>query len=247
MIKLKINRYIQDPSHCAVAACASAANFYNNEINYEKTKEIAKNKVQKKLEEGLDSGEIGRLLNNLGFYKVTLITTNLTIFDYSWVNYKRKRLIETLHDACPKMNSEVKNDAKSIYKWLKNSYFDNNIIIDYNFGKYIRNFLNKCKPIVICFNWNMFFKFPKLKNKTPDCIKGNTDDHAIVIYGYHKKGVLVCDSHNEYYKYRLKRFKNGFYSMSWENLMTVIGGATGGGGDIFLPEDYNKELVQFNK
>ena len=70
MRKLKINRYKQLPGHCAVASCAAVANYYNKNITYESTQDVAKENVVKNLDNGLDSGEIGLLLNNLGFQTI---------------------------------------------------------------------------------------------------------------------------------------------------------------------------------
>ena len=96
MQKLKITRFKQKPGHCAIASSATAANFHNPDIDYEQTQKIAKKKVAKNIDEGLDSGEIGSLLNHLGFNKVTVVTTNLHFLDYSWSKFKKSRLISKM-------------------------------------------------------------------------------------------------------------------------------------------------------
>ena len=43
MKRLKVTHYLQDPCHCAVAASAATANYYDPKWNYEKVKEIIAN------------------------------------------------------------------------------------------------------------------------------------------------------------------------------------------------------------
>jgi hypothetical protein len=234
MLKLNINRYLQEPSHCAVASCATAANFYNNKINYDISKEIALSKVVKSTELGLDSGEICLLLNNLGFNKVTMVSSNLMFFDYTWAKFKKEKMLRQIEEAKIKYKGEYKDSLKSIYRWLKNKKFNNNLIISYQFGKYIREHIDSKKPVVLTFNWTMFFKYKK-KN----AINGEAEEHAVVAYGYNKKGVYICDSHNQYYKYRLKKYRSGLYLINWENLMSIIAF-----GDVFLPDDYDPRITE---
>ena len=102
------------------------------------------------------------------------------------------------------------------------------------FGKYIRKHLNKKKPLIITFNWTMFFKFAKEdENVKEDPINGSYTEHAVAINGYDNRGVWIVDSHHECYKYKRKKYRKGFYKISWENLMTIMGE-----GDVFLPDDY---------
>jgi len=237
MRRLKVTHYLQDPSHCAIASCATLTNFFNKEIDYEYTKKIAYKLFPEHIKtEGLESGEMCWLLNTLGFYKVTLVSSYMGCFDYSWKHYKRKRLIETLGESAKKKKDKNERyTTRAAYKWLKRKSYDNNIIIDYNFGKHIRAHLNRNKPAIISFNWTMFFGFSKdgEKENTLDPINGADTDHAVVVYRYDKNGVWICDSHHEYYKYKRKKYRKGFYKIGWENLMTVIGQ-----GDVILAEGY---------
>ena len=233
MKKLNVKRFLQEPSHCAIASIASLTNFYNKDIDYKKTKEVAKKKVLENTSDGLDSGEIGLLLNYMGFNKVTLISNNFNIFDCTWDKLKRNKLLKELKNSKNKINEDYRDESNGIYKWLKKKEFDNNIIIDYKFGKYIRNFLNTKKPLLLSFNWTMFFRQPKQYGDSPDPIKGETEEHLVVVYGYNERGAYICDSHHQYYKYKLKRYRKGFYNISWENLMSVTGE-----GDLFLPGNY---------
>lgn len=235
MKRLKVNRFQQDPCCCAVAACASIINYYNTNINYTKVKEIAEKKVAKTVStEGLTSGETCSLLNILGFNKVVLISSDINLFDYQWVKYKKKRMINTLKEAVQKKKNRYnKATLRDVYKWYKKTEYDNQIIIDYDFGKYIRQQLNKGKPVLLSFNWTIFFKYEKSGKYSVDPINGEYEEHAVVSNGYDKKGVWIIDSHHQYYKYRRKKYRKGFYKISWENLMTVIGM-----GDVILPDNF---------
>ena len=48
MKKVKVTHFLQDPGHCAVAACATAANSFSSNLDYNKTKDIAYKKISKK-------------------------------------------------------------------------------------------------------------------------------------------------------------------------------------------------------
>ena len=235
MRRLKVKHYLQDPCFCAVAACASAANFYNPEISYETTKALALKKVSKKIgDEGLESPEICRLLNLLGFYKVTYITSYLNLVDYQWMNYGRKTLLREFEKAAKvKKDKSERNMCRATIKWLKDYTYDNRMIISYDFGKYIRQHLNRKKPVVLSFNWTMFQKFAKEGDFGPDPYNGEEEEHAVVANGHDDKGVWIVDSHHQYYKYKRKKYRRGYYKMSWENLMTCMGQ-----GDVILPEEY---------
>jgi len=235
MKRLKVTHYLQDPACCAVASCATAANYYNPEINYKITKALAIQKVSKKVtEEGLESAQICMLLNKLGFYKVRYVTSILNIIDYSWSGYSRKKMIAIMErSAIAKNDKNCKVNTKLCLKWLNDLKYDNNIIVSYNFGKYIRQHLNRSKPVILSFNWTMFQKFSKEGEFGPDPFNGEEEEHAVLINGYDSKGVWVVDSHHQYYTHKRKKYRKGFYKISWENLMTCMGQ-----GDVFLPEEY---------
>jgi hypothetical protein len=235
MKRLKVTHYLQDPCCCAVASCATTANYHNPDINYEITKELAKKKVSKKvLDEGLESAQVCMLLNRLGFYKVRYITSILDLVDYEWEGYGRKKMISALErSAIAKKDKDDKINTKLSVKWLKDFKYDNSIIISYDFGKYIRQHLNRKKPVILSFNWTMFQKFAKDGDSGPDPYNGEETDHAVVANGYDDKGVWIVDSHHQFYKYKRKKYRKGFYKISWENLMSCMGQ-----GDVYLPEEY---------
>ena len=126
MPKVKINRFLQDPGFCAIATCATLANFYDSSIDYNHVKELLKLDSIESFD-GLDSGEIGILLNKLGFKKVTIVTSDFKVVDYSWENYGRKRLVECLLKMRDRKTPEGYIDCKDFYKWLKDYNYDNNL------------------------------------------------------------------------------------------------------------------------
>jgi len=227
-MKVNVKRYIQDPAHCAVASVASLANFFNDEIDYEKTKKIT-NKIfrikKDKPFEGLETAQIGLLLNSIGFNKVTIISSDMDYLDYQWSTKSKKFLVELFLDKSKRRSCEYRKYYKIMHKFLTNSR-KNNIIIDYDFGRYIRESIDEGVPLIATFNWTMFFRYKKDKND-------EAEEHAVVINGYNKKEVMIVDSHVKVYKNRLKKYRKGFYNISWENLMTVIGM-----GDLILASDY---------
>ncbi|MHA1470753.1 MAG: hypothetical protein ACTSSP_09365 [Candidatus Asgardarchaeia archaeon] len=238
MRRLKMTHFLQEPAHCAVASIACVTNYYNPEIDYEYVRDLAYKKIMSEedlKEQGLDSGQMCLLLNLLGFYKVTLITSDLAVFDYSWANFGRKRLIKTLKDSCNKKeDEEEKETTKNVYKWLKKIDYDNNIKINFDFRKYIQQHLNRRKPVLLSYVWTMFQKFPKDgEDGNYDSINGDWVEHAVAANGYDDKGLWIVDSHHQFYKYKRKKYRKGFYKMSWDNLLTCLGQ-----GDVILPEEY---------
>ena len=242
MKTVKIKRYLQDPGHCAVASCASVANFYNKNADYNLSVEITKNNITQNISQGLYTGSIGLLLNYLGFDKVTVISSDVNYLDYSWSKLSKIRLVEKL-DHATKWNrygdEGATKQAKDIVKFLKNKS-QNKLIIDYNFKDYIVKYLNKDIPILLSFNWTIYFRYSKWnENERNDPVRGFDCYHAVCCNGYDDKRVSIVDSHTECYKYRLKRFIKGRYKMTWENLLTCLGQ-----GDLIIPEKYNtKSLI----
>ena len=235
MKRIKVTHFLQDSnSTCAVAAASVVANFYNSNISYEKVKDIAYRDIDKEIsKDGMDSAQICMLFNYIGFQKVTLITSDFSTIDYTWSNYSKRKMGEVLKKTyINKKDKEEKETSKNLYDWHTLGY-DNKIIIDYNFSKYIKSRLNKKKPLVLSFNWTMFFKFAKEGKKYEDTINGETQEHAVVVNGYDDKGVWIVDSHHQNYKYKRKKYRKGFYKMSWENLMTCMGQ-----GDVIIPDNY---------
>jgi hypothetical protein len=235
MPKLHINRYLQDVGQCAIASSSTLGNFFNPDIDYNLCKKMIY-KITKNPSDGLDSGEIGLFLNFLGFKSVNIISSDLHMFDYSWTKLKKENLIETLKKASKKNKTAYKIALKSIIKWIDSKEFNNKLVIDYKFGDYIKKEIDKGIPLIVTFNWTLFFKMTKM-----DPFSEEWEEHAVVAYGYDKKGVFICDSHHEHYKYKLKRFREGLYHMNWETLMSVIGF-----GDVITVADYDYEIFKNN-
>lgn len=235
MKRLKLTHFLQDPCYCAVAASAVVANYFDPEIDYVSTKKIADKIFKDVDEEGIATEQTAILLNHLGFHKVTVVSSDMDIFDYEWENYGRRKMTKTLKDAIAHKKCKIsKARLKMYYKWHIDRRYENVITISYNFGRYIRQHLNRKKPVIVSFNWTMFMKFAKEAEKGgPDPINGDEQQHAVVLNGYDKKGVWIVDSHHRYYKYKRKKYGRGFYKMSWENLFTCMGQ-----GDVILPGNY---------
>ena len=141
---------------------------------------------------------------------------------------------EVLSDSVStKKDKDEKCLTKNLYKWYTLEGYDNNIKIDYNFGKYIRGHLNRKNHLILSFNWTMFFKFAKEGDFGDDPVNGESEEHAVVANGYDKNGVWIVDSHHQCYKYSRKKYRKGFYKISWENLMTAMGQ-----GDVIIPNNY---------
>ena len=131
---------------------------------------------------------------------------------------------------------------KTFYKFLSMDGYKNNLIIDYDFGDRIRRAIDNGIPPIITFNWSMFFKFSKYNDKDkPDPVKGDAEQHAVVVSGYSSKGAYIVDSHHECYKYSLKKYRKGRYFVSWESLMAIMGAE----GTIIIGYDYRKELEKY--
>ena len=239
MRPLHVLRYKQDPSHCSIASCASIANYYNKDITYKVAKEVCKANVLEDIPSGLYSSQIGLLLNHLGFRKVTIVSCDLSHYDFAWVNLSKHKKIEAIsHMIRSRSVDEVIRDClKSVREYLKaEDNSDNNLIIDYKFGDYIRQYLDVKKPLVLSFNWTMYFRQPKCDSKKPNYITGNEEYHAVACRGYNNDGVHIVDSHHQFYKRKLKKFRDGYYLIPWEELLTVMGT-----GDVIIPEEYDKD------
>lgn len=190
--------------------------------------------------EGMDAGEIGRLLNRLGFRKVTVVSSDINYLDYAWTKISKTKLVEILRLEGNRRDDEFAPLCRSMVRFLTMPKRQNHIMIDYRFGDAIRRGIDEGKPVIIDFNWTMFFRAVKENsNEKPDPRRGDYARHAVVVYGYDKSGAYIVDSHQRMYKYRLKEYRKGRYHVDWETLMSIMGM-----GDVFLAEDYDKELCE---
>lgn len=233
---LGMRRFLQQPSECSFAASTAVGHFYNKDIDYAHVREIGNAHS-----EGLWTPQIASLLNKIGFSEVTVVTGDIRQLDFDWKNLTKRQLINRLSNNKKKYpDSESRQITKHYLDFLNNKECNNSIIIDIHFGKYIRKYINQNKPILASFNWNLFFNQPKKNNKgINDPIKGNFEEHEVVIYGYNESGVYILDSHHECYHGPLAKFRTGRYHMKWDTLHTVMGF-----GDLILPDKYDFELFE---
>lgn len=219
-VTLKVHRYLQDTGCCAVAAAASVANFYDKGIDYETVKRIALPDG-----DGMYTPDIARLMNRLGFHNVSVVSANIEHFDFKWQGISRPKMLDEMRrSARYHPDDEAKEIAHAYVKFLADPQYRNELIIDTRFGDYIREHLDAGNPVLASFNWNVFFNYPKWNDRGEvDPLRGFSEEHEVVIYGYDEKNVMILDSHHELYKGRLKKFASGRYTMTWEMLMTVMG------------------------
>jgi hypothetical protein len=237
--RIKLKHFPPDPDHCAVSASSVVVNYYNKNLDYIYVKNIAYKKISKQIiGEGLDAPQTCMLLNYIGFKKVTLITSDFAYIDYEWRDYGKKNLKNVLKNSIKnKKDKKQKETVENLYKWCNLKKYKNILKIDYDFSKYIKKHLNKKKPVILSFNWTMFFKFAqedKFGEKDP--INGDFLIHAVVANGYDANGVWIVDSYHDCYKYKRKKYRRGFYKMKWEHLLPCMGQ-----GDVILADDYIKD------
>lgn len=232
-VLLGVRRFRQHASECAIAAAASMANYYDRSIEYKDVRKLVRRTPNFR---GLYTSQQAKLLNSLGFSSVTVVTADLGMVDFSWSTMPKDGLVSKLRE----MNAYYGKAKKPYYRnykrhladmatWLSDERYDNRLIIDYDFGKYIRAALKKGNPVGVSVVWTSLFRFSKSHPLTGslDDIRGDTVDHALVIRGYDSNGVYVVDSYQ--YNGNLKKYKNGYYKLSWERLLVNIPA-----GDIIL-------------
>lgn len=234
---LKLRRYLQEPAECAVAASASVANFYNKEIDYDYVREVANPDGG-----GMYTPDIAILLNKLGFRSVSVVSADINQLDFDWKDLESNALVRQLRKVGKKHSYKCYRDqAKAYVDFLTAPGYDNELIIDRHFGRYIRKYVGLGMPILASFNWNLFFEMPKWNNQNKnDPIRGEFEEHEVVICGYDDRGVHILDSHHQLYTGKLQKFSSGRYSIDWETFMTVMGF-----GDLIIPGEYvgTHELV----
>jgi hypothetical protein len=236
----KMQRYLQDAGCCAIAASASIANYYNPQVDYDFAKMVAKPDG-----DGMYTPSIGRLLNNLGFTNVSIVSADLYALDFEWKDLDQEELIKQLRKTARKHEDDgIREMAAEYVNFLSDPECENELIIDRHFGKYIRKYVGEmAMPVLASFNWNLFFEFPKWNERNKlDPIKGDFEEHEVVVCGCDEKGVDVVDSHHELYEGRLAKYRNGRYRIDWETLMQVMGF-----GDLIIPGGYVAPRVETYK
>jgi uncharacterized protein YvpB len=144
----------------------------------------------------------------------------------------------------PDINPDKRGINQSFRNFLQKKSFSNQLVIDHHFSSHIREALDNGLPVLVSFNWNMYFEYPKAKEKKnpefKDVISGYPEHHAVVARGYNDKYIHIVDSHWEYYKRKLSKFRKGYYTIPWEEFMTVMGM-----GDVIIPEDYEERRLNY--
>ncbi len=230
-VLLSVKRFKQYPSECAIASASSLACFFDSEVEYKKVREMIPKKVRR---DGLFTSAQARLLNRLGFTKIDIVTADLNLIDFSWSNYTKKSMIRRMKHLRAHYRRQKEKDlceyVKDMVDWLEDEECDNNLIIDYNFKKHITKQLDRGRPVGAAVNWTSLFKFTKGNRKQKDGdIKGEQEDHSIVLRGYNEDGVYVVDSHSECYTGKREKYKKGYYKIPWEKFLVNIPG-----GDLIL-------------
>lgn len=230
-VLLNVKRYKQKESECAIAAASSVSSYYVDALNYNIIRKMVPMKVRSI---GMDTSEQASLFNKVGFKNVSIVTSDLDLIDYSWSKLSRKNIIKKLNQLKNyyryKVNHECEYERVSLLlRWLGNYEYNNNIIIDYDFPKYIKRSLNFGRPVCAAINATSMFKIKKWPYNKDSDIKGLPADHAIVIRGYDSKGVYIVDSDHGFSFKWLKKFENGYYKISWDKLLSNMHG-----GDLVL-------------
>ncbi len=185
--------------------------------------------LSKRSRRGLYTSQQARLLNELGFSRVSIVTSDLDLVDYSWRRLSKKRLVRKL-----KMMRDYYRRAKRSYigyekwvndlvEWIEQTDCDNRLIIDNDFAKYIRQSLNRGHPVGASVNATSMFEMKKAPYRSNDQhpdIKGSCVEHAIVVRGCDDKGVFLVDSDRGYFKNGISRkYSSGFYKIPWEKFL----------------------------
>lgn len=241
-VLLNVRRFRQFPGECSVAAASSLANFFDSSIEYDNVRELVSKKLRR---EGLETAQEARLLNQLGFEAVTIVTADLYLVDFSWAEYTKKSIIrrmKMLRARYRRTKDPYVEYVDDMINWLEDDRYDNNIIIDYEFKKHIKKQLARGAPVGAVVNWTSLFKSRKVRRQYAPRnasfkgdrqlngdINGEQQDHAIVLRGCDDKGVFVVDSHHKFYTGKLAKYKNGYYKLPWDVFLVNIPG-----GDLIL-------------
>jgi len=92
-ILLSVKRFKQRVGECGIAAAASLANFFDSSIVYKDVRELVSKKLRR---DGLETAQEARLLNQLGFEAVTIVTADLNLIDFGWAKYTKKSIIRRM-------------------------------------------------------------------------------------------------------------------------------------------------------
>jgi len=241
MRPLKVNRYLQNEGTCAVASAASVANYFNPNIDFDYALALAEKYISKRTGDGMWASQTVRLLNHLGFKKIKIVSSDVDVLDYGWSRLSQKNLIRKINQKCKLLSYWDKKGWLDMVDSLKSDLGQNSLVIDYCFRKHIQEQLKQKMPVLLSFNWTMFFKCPKYNESIgkDDAMKGDCGWHEVVCVGCTNTGAYIVDSHHEDYKYRLRKYKKGRYHVRWDELMICMGQNS----DLIIPQQYDPAWV----
>lgn len=211
-VLLKLKRFEQYKNECAVASASSLACYYDSSLDYEYARTLLPYKTRLK---GLGLTQQARLLNKLGFNSVTVMSADKTLFDLKWRKLPKDELIQKLKTRKNQLQKKrgYKDQVKlanDLISWYEDPNYDNNIIIDWNFPKYIKNNIDKDRPVLAGVNWK---SIRKTLDPTASVYGDDNDtfqgDHSVIVRGYDDDGVFIVDSGERYGKLK------GRYKLSW--------------------------------
>ena len=236
MPKIHVKRFTQDAKNqCALGAVTCVSNCADSSWGFSRVAGVVRSWNKDSLKNGLYSFGICSLLNLVGFDKVVYVTSDTDIIDYSWAGLSHKKLARKMLSRKSRYHAALYNSMKS---YFSDTGYDNSIVIDWNFADRIRESIDNGVPVIVSFNWTMYFRQMKDFKDKPNDMKGEPTFHAVVVNGYDKMHAYIVDSHTEQYKYKLKEFKTGIYKIKWEHLMAVMGRE----GDVIIPTNYNSRV-----
>ena len=145
-----------------------------------------------------------------------IVTADQSLIDFSWRNLSKTNIVKKLKEKRAYYgrvkNRNCKSYVNDMIRWLE-ADFDNELVIDWDFPKYIRKLLGAGSPIGTSVNSTTMFRYAKTRSgKGRGDISGEVEDHAIILRGYDDKGVFVVDADDH------KCYK-GYYKLSWETLL----------------------------
>jgi len=210
--------YEQKDKECAICALATIAHAVDKNITYKSVRKIAKSNFD--ISKGLYTGYIGQIGSLIGFNKITIITSNIDVIDYSWKKHSNPILIKEMYKSQKYMDdTDIIEISDSYIGFLKNK--NNKIVIDTEYKKHIIKNIDMYGPIMVIFNWTLYFKACKSFRGKPDPYRGDAEYHAVVAYKYDDKGVYIADSNYGYPQF-IKKYQGPKYKMEWDRLIPAM-------------------------
>jgi len=200
-INYNVPRIKQGFQDCAQASVVQVLNYYGIKKTVADVKKEVPVYVSKKgLTLGSSIGHIATYLLRLGF-KATMHIVDIEIFDRSWANFSKEKLIKSLRQRKkfirhPKYDKDTINVIVEGYiEFLKNGGNIKFPIID---KQYLLELLEK-GPVIAIVSSNFFYSMPKTrfdksgKKIIKDSIKGSSATHVVVISGHKADKFKIVD------------------------------------------------------